>query len=121
MLYVASVAERIKEAMYIRNMKQADICEKTKIPKGSISQYVSGYVEPKTDRIYLIAKALDVSPSWLMGCDVPMETLTEDNANFSVDMLEDPVFVGYAKKLFRADSKIKDQVYSYIDFLLTNK
>ena len=70
---VASVAERIQYALSIRNMKQSDLVEKTKIPKGSISQYTTGYVEPKGDRVALMAKALDVNPVWLMGFDVPMD------------------------------------------------
>jgi transcriptional regulator with XRE-family HTH domain len=45
----------------------------TKIPKSAISQYVSGAFEPKQDRIYLIAKALNISEAWLLGYDVPME------------------------------------------------
>jgi transcriptional regulator with XRE-family HTH domain len=45
----------------------------TKIPKSAISQYVSGAFEPKQDRIYLIAKALNISEAWLLGYDVPMD------------------------------------------------
>lgn len=59
--------------MRIRNMKQVDIVEKTGLGKSAISQYYSGKYEPKQKGIYLIAKALNVSESWLMGYDVPME------------------------------------------------
>ena len=65
--------ERIKRALYIRGMKQSELCEITKIPKSAISQYISGAFEPKQDRIYLMAQALNVSEAWLMGLDVPME------------------------------------------------
>jgi transcriptional regulator with XRE-family HTH domain len=54
-------------------MKQSELCQITKIPKSAVSQYVSGAFEPKQDRIYLMAKALNVSEAWLMGYDVPME------------------------------------------------
>ena len=64
---------RISKALAIRGMKQSELCEKTKIPKSAISQYVSGSFEPKQDRLFLIAQALDVDPVWLMGFDVPME------------------------------------------------
>lgn len=43
-----------------------------------MSQYISGAFEPKNDRLYLIAQALDVNPVWLMGYDVPMEKITPD-------------------------------------------
>jgi transcriptional regulator with XRE-family HTH domain len=54
-------------------MKQSELCQITKIPKSAISQYLSGAFEPKQDRLHIIANALDVSPVWLMGFDVPME------------------------------------------------
>lgn len=65
--------ERISQALDIRNIKQAELCEKTKIPKSALSQYISGAFEPKQDRLMLIAQALNVDPVWLMGFDVPME------------------------------------------------
>lgn len=69
----ASCGARIKLGLKIRGMKQADLCQITKIPKSAISQYISEAFEPKQDRIYLISKALNVSEAWLMGYDVPME------------------------------------------------
>lgn len=73
MINSESVSNRLKYAMNIRGIKQVELVEKTKIPKGSISQYVSGFAEPRSERIYLLAKALNVDPVWLMGMDVPME------------------------------------------------
>ena len=70
---VATCAERIKKALTIKGMKQSDLCRLTKIPKSALSQYISGAFEPKQDRIYLMAQALNVSEIWLMGLDVPME------------------------------------------------
>ena len=67
-----TISARIKKALKIKGMKQADLCHITKIPKSSLSQYLSGDFEPKQDRIYLISKALNVSEAWLMGFDVPM-------------------------------------------------
>ena len=70
---VATCADRVKEALHIRGMKQSDLCRLTGIPKSAISQYLSGAFEPKQDRIYLLSRALNVSEVWLMGLDVPME------------------------------------------------
>ena len=72
---IANFKDRLAEAMQIRNMKAIDLSEKTGIPKSSISQYLSGHVEAKTDRNYLLAVALDVNPVWLSGYDVPMEEI----------------------------------------------
>ncbi len=68
-----SCSTRIKKALAIRDMKQSELCKKTDIPKSAISEYISGAYEPKQDRLLLMAKALRVSPVWLMGFDVPME------------------------------------------------
>jgi transcriptional regulator with XRE-family HTH domain len=53
--------------MSLKNIKQADLVEKTGIGKSSISQYLSGLYEPKKKNIYLIAKALEVNEEWLLG------------------------------------------------------
>ena len=72
----ATCGERIKTALHQRGMKQSELCGITKIPKSAISQYISGAFEPKQDRVYLIAQALNVSEAWLMGYDVPMKRET---------------------------------------------
>lgn len=81
---MATIADRIKEALEIRKMKQIDLVEKTKIGKSSISTYISGSYEPKQKNIYKIAKALDVNEAWLMGHDVPMEKLKSVESNSSL-------------------------------------
>lgn len=65
--------ERLRKAMELRGMTQAEIIEKTGINKGALSSYVSGRYEPKQNNTYLLAQALDVSVAWLLGADVPME------------------------------------------------
>ena len=64
---------RIRKALSIRNMKQAELCAKTEISKSSLSEYMSGKYVPRQDKTYIIAQALNVDPVWLMGYDVPME------------------------------------------------
>lgn len=70
---MATTAERLKEIMSIRDIKQSEIIEKTGINKGALSSYISGRYLPKQDNIYKLAKVLCVNPAWLMGLDVPME------------------------------------------------
>ena len=66
-------SKRIAEALKIKGLKQAELCKIANVPKSSLSLYLSGAYEPKQDRVYDIAKALNVSEAWLMGYDVPME------------------------------------------------
>lgn len=103
-----SFADRIKFAMSIRNIKQAELVDKTKINKGALSSYISGRYVPKQKNVYLLAKALEVSPVWLMGYDVPMdETDSDINAFYSglyqkID-LKNPGTLNSLKKYIRFD------------------
>lgn len=70
---IDTFANRLNTAMRIRNMKAAELSEKTGISKSSLSEYINGKYEAKQDGVYLLAKALNVNEAWLMGLDVPME------------------------------------------------
>lgn len=65
--------DRIKEAMKIRGIKQAELVEKTGIDKGQLSSYLSGKYKPRQRNLNLIAQVLSVDEAWLMGYDVPLE------------------------------------------------
>ena len=84
----ATIAERIECALRIKGIRQADLCKLAQIPKSSLSQYLRGDFEPKQDRIYLIAKALNVSEAWLMGFDVPMDRAKEKNSPDQIKLTE---------------------------------
>lgn len=72
-MVVSSFASRLRDALSARNMTQAELAQKSGISKSSISRYLSGAWKGKQDSVYALAKALDVSESWLMGYDVPMD------------------------------------------------
>lgn len=96
MKIISTIAERMRKAMQIRNIKQTDIVKLTGIGKSSISTYLTGEYEPKQRNIYKIAQVLNVSEAWLMGYDVPMErdsTFTK-NAK-SIDDISDVRMASY--------------------------
>ncbi len=75
-------SDRLKQIMAERNLKQIDIvnlvapyCKRyrVKLGRNDMSQYVSGKVEPRQNKLYILSEALNVSEAWLMGYDVPME------------------------------------------------
>lgn len=70
---VALCSDRIAQALNIRGMKQSELCKLAKVPKSSLSLYLCGAYEPKQNRVYDMARVLNVSEAWLMGYDVPME------------------------------------------------
>jgi transcriptional regulator with XRE-family HTH domain len=70
---VETFAERLKRAMDIMGMKKAELSRQTGISEQRIGQYVRGNYETRQSAVYVIAKALYVSPAWLAGYDVPMK------------------------------------------------
>ena len=96
---IESCAIRLKKALSIRNMKQSELCEKTKISKSVLSEYISGVYEPKQDRILILSQALNVDPVWLMGFDVPMEIDNKKDAPSEANLTESERVV---LELFRA-------------------
>lgn len=92
--------------MTANNMKAVDLCERTGIPKSAVSYYLSGKSTPKSDRLYLIGRALDVSEAWLLGYDVPKE---RDNAQKKNDKLAQLVMrMRRDEAFFNAVSKLSD-------------
>ena len=85
---IADASDRLKEALRLRNMKQAELAELTVISKQSINCYVSGRYEPKQEALYKMGRALDVAEMWLAGYDIPMERPKEQKNN---DALSDIV------------------------------
>lgn len=76
---VDTFANRLNKAITLRNIKPIELSEKTGIDKSKISSYMSGRYKAKQDGVYLLAQALNVSEVWLMGYDVPMESIPIKN------------------------------------------
>lgn len=74
-----TVSNRLYELMAKFGVNQSDIVKRTKIPKSSLSMYLAGTRIPKQDKISLIARAYNISETWLMGYDVPMRKSTNDD------------------------------------------
>lgn len=76
---VDSFESRLKYAMSLRGKSQADITKHFGWSRSTVSQYCNPHLsyKPKADRMYQIAEYLNVSPTWLMGYDVPMNGMNE--------------------------------------------
>lgn len=111
---------RLQQALDNAGKKPVDLSKDLKIPKSAISQYLSGRSKNMpSERLYAIAKYLDVAEAWLMGFDVPMER------HWEKDIEEKPVetankladlFLGFEIK--ETDAEVKqmlDEYYSLDD------
>lgn len=68
---MGTFAERMSEAMQKYDISINELSRRTGINIGTLSHYKNGGYEPKQTNIYLISQALNVSPGWLMGFDLP--------------------------------------------------
>lgn len=87
-----TTADRLKQIMSERNLKQVDIIEKSipfqtklgvKLGKSALSQYVNGIQSPDQHKLSLLAMTLDVSEAWLMGYDVQKDREQDESSHTS--------------------------------------
>ena len=64
---MAVFKERFAEAMKMKNIRQTQVSTDTGIPKSTLSRYLKGSYEPKTERVYQLSEYFGVTPEWLMG------------------------------------------------------
>lgn len=75
---------RLKSIMKERKITQTELAKHTGIRQSSISDWLNDRYEPKQDKVYIIAKALNVSPAWLLGYDENIPT-NEPSTNYYLD------------------------------------
>lgn len=83
------INKRIREEMVRQNLTMTDLANKSGLSRSTISRYVSDSIEPKQNAVGALAKALHVSPAWLLGFDeaktpqvnrfIDIQTLSEIN------------------------------------------
>ena len=76
---IETFENRLNYAMALRGKRQIDIANHFGWSRSTMSQYCDPTCKykPKADRMYKIAEYLNVSPTWLMGYDVPMNGMNE--------------------------------------------
>lgn len=122
---VEDFKDRFNKALSLRNMRPVELKEKTGISESAISQYRSGYAKPKQDKLYLIAKALDVNEAWLMGLDVPMNNIPQISDDIkSLDAVL-PVFneedIEHMIALYTAYTKAIPEIQAAVESLLKSQ
>lgn len=108
----------IRNLRIAQNMSQEELAKKVGYASGKsmIAKIEKGLVNLPQSKIKLFASALGTSASELMGWDT---NYTEDNADFVADMLTDERFTDYAKKVYSMPTEVREKVYSFIDFSLS--
>ena len=84
---IDSFKNRLSKALERRNLKPVELHEKTGLSESLISKYLSGVTIPRQRKIDILSDALNVNPVWLLGYDVPMESISIKN----IDKIKIPV------------------------------
>ncbi len=135
-----STSDRLKQIMKERDLKQVDIltlCEPycksfgVKLPKNTLSEYISGKVIPKQDKLTVLAQALRVNEVWLMGYHVSSAPDAFDHIETNVSKpskLQEEISSIYGKNVLqlvnsyqRFDELDKVRISERIEILLEDK
>ncbi len=123
-------SSRLNEALRIRDMKPVELSRRTGISEATISQYRSGYAEPKRDKARLIARTLRVSVAWLMGVSDNMEpsvVIPVNNDLYFDHSEKKPLYVAEQSEPYTVDyvdsyvKEIKESQKFLIDFQKLSK
>lgn len=95
---------RLRKAMSDKNMTASELSRVSGVGKSDISNYINGVYVAKQDKCYLLAKALDVDPGWLMTGDQPASPLLEvPDVPFTVSSSEARIISAGVDKLNKKD------------------
>jgi len=84
---------RMKQAMFLKGIRQADLCARTGLDRAQVSSYINDKYRPNAESLGKLAAALGVTAEWLLGREEiglptlaadPVLTLTKDE----IDLLE---------------------------------
>lgn len=102
---VISSNERIRDLIQYLGISQVEFCKKTGLKPSALSNYINGNRLPRQDALSKIADAYNVSPSWLMGYNVPMEK----DEDIFIDIAS-----RHADKLFSNASRNPRKIYGVL-------
>lgn len=106
-MIVDTFTNRLNEAMHEQGLRQIDLVKKTKlvmekyiknykgngIDKSLLNKYIKGVAIAKQDKMYILAKALNVSEGWLMGYDVDKDRDWIEDEDYSTLMIDNGRYI----------------------------
>ena len=76
---------RLRMAMQNKGITASELSRLSGVGKSDISYYLKGKYVPKQDKCYMLAKALDVDPGWLMTGFEPTKDILEALEQLAVE------------------------------------
>lgn len=111
------ISSRIFELIKKKGLTQKAFSKMTNIPESTISDWKNKKLNPSVDKINSICRALEVTPSYLLGYE---EKVEDANASdYVVDGADDERFL--IESYRKADLEIKNRVISFLSSYETNR
>ena len=125
----SSTALRLNEFMQKNGLKQIDIINRAKpfcseygvkLSKSDLSQYVSGKVEPGQNKLYILARALNVSEAWLMGYEVKNTTNQNESQSIQTNSeVKDEILSMLIRNYEKMTESAKHALFEYSEFMIS--
>ena len=91
---------RLRKALEDKKITRTELSQLSGVAKGDITHYLKGDYVPKQDKCYLLAKALDVDPGWLM---TGVEQVKEEDCREFTIFVPSPNFVKMTRYMSQED------------------
>jgi transcriptional regulator with XRE-family HTH domain len=96
---------RLLKVISERGITASELSEASGVDRPSLSNYINGKYEPKQDKVYKLARALDVDPGWLMTGEEPLKMDLQSEVTHRFD---DSVVEMVASRLTPEDIELED-------------
>ncbi len=115
-------SKRLADSMELNGKKQIDVARELGIPKSTLSRYLKGSYEPKTERVYQLSEYFGVTPEWLMGyTNDPQGHVMENNTDMGKQVYssDDDTFLIAEKEIMLVQAyRQHEQLQRVIDKIL---
>jgi transcriptional regulator with XRE-family HTH domain len=115
-LFIERFQSRLAKALKYKNVSGSELAKHIGVDRSTISYWKNGRTTARQDKVFAVAKFLDLSPAWLMGADVPMLTFNEaiKSNKHSIEQAENV----FNDKFAKLSEDNKKQVLGFMDGLL---
>ena len=107
---------RLKEAIEYRRITHAELSRATGISLSLLGKYIKGVSEAGNVKLKLLSDALNVSPVWLMGYDVPMKEEEEEiNLDETITISKESYLHSFVMMYISLDDSQKELIKNMMD------
>ncbi|MGN0466214.1 MAG: helix-turn-helix domain-containing protein [Lachnospiraceae bacterium] len=109
-----TVGDRIRRKRELIGISQTAFAEMVNISKQTLYKYETNIITNiPSNKIEEIAKALNVSPAYLMGWE---DNLNAKNADIMTDILTNARLIEYAKKITLLNPDHQSTIFNMVDY-----